>query len=56
MHTHSAEHYYLMDNIDRDMDNLTWRGVTVTVEGRVSKKPKTIVDNVDGIIEADKSA
>ncbi|KPM46008.1 hypothetical protein AK830_g531 [Neonectria ditissima] len=69
MHTPTTEQYYLMDNIDRDMDveqrpvaekhlvnstvkNLTWRGVTVTVKDRVSKDLKTIVDNVDGIVEA----
>ncbi|KAF7554653.1 hypothetical protein G7046_g6761 [Stylonectria norvegica] len=32
--------------------NITWRGVTVTVKDRESKKPKTIVDNVDGVVDA----
>jgi len=31
---------------------ISWRGVTVTVKDRESKQPKTIVDNVHGIVEA----
>ncbi|KAM0346577.1 hypothetical protein ACHAPU_005289 [Fusarium lateritium] len=32
--------------------NFTWRGVTVTVKDRMTKEPKNIVDNVEGIVEA----
>ncbi|RSL63673.1 hypothetical protein CEP53_004346 [Fusarium sp. AF-6] len=32
--------------------NLTWRGVTVTVKDRETKELKTIVDNVEGVVEA----
>lgn len=32
--------------------NISWQGVTVTVKDRETKLPKTIVDNVDGIVEA----
>jgi hypothetical protein len=32
--------------------NITWKGVTVTVKDRETKLPKTIVDNVEGIVEA----
>lgn len=32
--------------------NLTWRNVTVTVKDRETKLPKTIVENVEGIVEA----
>lgn len=32
--------------------NLAWKGVTVTVKDRETKLPKTIVDNVEGIVEA----
>ncbi|KAK3938488.1 P-loop containing nucleoside triphosphate hydrolase protein [Diplogelasinospora grovesii] len=32
--------------------NITWTGVTVTVKDRETKQPKTIVENVSGIVEA----
>ncbi|KAJ4324157.1 hypothetical protein N0V84_003990 [Fusarium piperis] len=38
--------------LNTTVKNLTWRGVTVTVKDRETKKPKTIVDNVEGIVEA----
>lgn len=34
------------------VQNITWRGVTVTVKDRETKLPKTIVENVEGIVEA----
>lgn len=34
------------------VQNVSWRGVTVTVKDRVTKQPKTIVENVEGIVEA----
>ncbi|KAM0436012.1 hypothetical protein ACHAPT_002904 [Fusarium lateritium] len=38
--------------VNTTVKNLTWRGVTVTVKDRETKEPKTIVDNVEGIVEA----
>ncbi|KAF5025872.1 hypothetical protein F66182_2041 [Fusarium sp. NRRL 66182] len=38
--------------LNTTIKNLTWRGVTVTVKDGATKKPKTIVDNVQGIVEA----
>lgn len=32
--------------------HISWKGITVTVKDRETKLPKTIVDNVDGIVEA----
>lgn len=32
--------------------NITWKGVTVTVKDRETKLLKTIVENVEGIVEA----
>lgn len=32
--------------------NISWKGVTVTVKDRETKLPKTIVDNVEGIVKA----
>ena len=32
--------------------SVTWSGVTVTVKDRETKQPKTIVDNVEGFVEA----
>ncbi|KAK0711016.1 P-loop containing nucleoside triphosphate hydrolase protein [Lasiosphaeris hirsuta] len=32
--------------------NISWRNVTVTVKDRETKEPKTIVENVEGIVEA----
>ncbi|KAI5460401.1 P-loop containing nucleoside triphosphate hydrolase protein [Mariannaea sp. PMI_226] len=43
-----AEKHLLNTNVK----NITWRGVTVTVRDRETKQPKTIVDNVEGIVEA----
>lgn len=34
------------------IQNITWRGVTVTVKDRETKLPKTILENVEGIVEA----
>lgn len=39
----------LMNNT---VKNLIWKNVTVTVKDHKTKQPKTILDNVDGIIEA----
>lgn len=36
--------------------NISWSGVTVTVKDRVTKKQKTIVDNVEGFVEAGQSS
>ncbi|KAL6399575.1 hypothetical protein AUP68_18125 [Ilyonectria robusta] len=41
--------------LNTTVKNLTWRGVTVTVKDRETKQPKTIVDNVEGIVEAGSS-
>ncbi|KAM6526553.1 hypothetical protein FSOLCH5_002650 [Fusarium solani] len=38
--------------LNTTVKNLTWRGVTVTVKDRETKEPKTIVENVEGIVEA----
>ena len=38
--------------LNNTVKNFTWRGVTVTVKDRETKEPKTIVDNVEGIVEA----
>lgn len=38
--------------LNTTVKNLTWRGVTVTVKDRETKEPKTIVDNVEGVVEA----
>ncbi|RSM19811.1 hypothetical protein CDV31_001442 [Fusarium ambrosium] len=60
------DQYYLMEPImdleerpvaekhlfNTTVKNLTWRGVTVTVKDRETKEPKTIVDNVEGVVEA----
>jgi hypothetical protein len=35
--------------------NITWRGVTVTVNDRKTKHPSTIVDNVEGIVKSGSS-
>ncbi|KAM6513689.1 hypothetical protein FALCPG4_016063 [Fusarium falciforme] len=43
-----AEKYLLNTTVK----NLTWSSVTVTVRGRETKQPKTIVDHVEGIVEA----
>ncbi|KAK0646654.1 P-loop containing nucleoside triphosphate hydrolase protein [Cercophora newfieldiana] len=32
--------------------NISWKGVTVTVKDRETKLPKTILENVEGIVEA----
>lgn len=32
--------------------NIAWKGVTVTVKDRETKLPKTILENVEGIVEA----
>lgn len=34
------------------IENISWRGVTVTVKDRETKLPKTILENVEGIVEA----
>ncbi|KAH7159894.1 P-loop containing nucleoside triphosphate hydrolase protein [Dactylonectria estremocensis] len=38
--------------INTTVKNLTWRGVNVTVKDRESKELKSIVQNVEGIVEA----
>ncbi|WZH42773.1 P-loop containing nucleoside triphosphate hydrolase protein [Fusarium acuminatum] len=38
--------------LNSTINNITWRGVTVTVKDRETKQPKAIVDNVEGIVEA----
>src|SRR4051812_11757119 len=35
--------------------HLAWRGITVTVKDRETKLPKTILENVEGIVEAGRS-
>jgi hypothetical protein len=42
---------HLMNNTVR---NFVWQGVTVTVKDHKTKLPKTILENVDGIVEAGK--
>jgi hypothetical protein len=32
--------------------NFSWKGVTVTVKDRITKQPKAILDNIDGIVKA----
>ncbi|GAB1320197.1 hypothetical protein MFIFM68171_10407 [Madurella fahalii] len=32
--------------------NISWKGITVTVKDRETKLPKTLVDNVDGVVQA----
>jgi hypothetical protein len=38
--------------VNTTVRSLAWKGLTVTVIDRETKLPKTIVDNVDGIVEA----
>lgn len=38
--------------VNTTVKNITWAGVTVTVKDRETKQPRTIVDNVEGIVEA----
>ncbi|KAF7551611.1 hypothetical protein G7Z17_g4876 [Cylindrodendrum hubeiense] len=38
--------------VNTTVKNLSWRGVTVTVKDRESKEPKSIVHNVEGVVEA----
>lgn len=38
--------------VNTSVKNITWSGVTVTVKDRETKQPRTIVDNVEGIVEA----
>jgi hypothetical protein len=42
---------HLLNNTVR---NFVWQGVTVTVKDHKTKLPKTILENVDGIVEAGK--
>lgn len=35
--------------------SLTWSGITVKVKDRETKKPRTIVENASGIVNAGKS-
>jgi hypothetical protein len=32
--------------------NISWEGITVTVKDRETKQPKTLVHNVNGMVEA----
>lgn len=41
--------------LNTTVKNITWSGVTVTVKDRETKEPKTIVHNVEGIVEAGQS-
>lgn len=34
------------------VQNISWKGVNVVVKDRITKEPKAIVDNVEGIVEA----
>jgi hypothetical protein len=43
-----AEKYLLNTTVK----SLTWRSVSVTVKDQETKQQKTIVDNVEGIVEA----
>ncbi len=38
--------------LNTTVQTLAWKGVTVTVKDRETKLPKTIVDNVSGLVEA----
>jgi hypothetical protein len=38
--------------VNTTVRSLAWKGLTVTVKDRETKLPKTIVDNVDGLVEA----
>ena len=38
--------------LNRVVDNISWRGVTITVKDREAKQPKRIVDNVEGVVKA----
>lgn len=50
--SHAVAEAYLQNTTVR---NISWRGVTVTVKDRETKQPKTIVDNVQGYVEAGES-
>ncbi|KAK4039977.1 hypothetical protein C8A01DRAFT_36027 [Parachaetomium inaequale] len=39
-------------HLSTTVHSLAWKGITVTVKDRETKLPKTIVDNVHGIVEA----
>jgi hypothetical protein len=39
-------------HLNTTVHSLAWKGITVTVKDRETKLPKTIVDNVHGIVEA----
>jgi hypothetical protein len=38
--------------INTTVHNITWRGVTVTVTDRKTKQSKTLVDNIEGVVQA----
>ncbi|OBT55673.1 hypothetical protein VE04_06922 [Pseudogymnoascus sp. 24MN13] len=38
--------------INTTVHNITWRGVTVTVTDRKTKQLKTLVDNIEGVVQA----
>lgn len=38
--------------INTTVKNITWSAVSVTVKDRETKQPKTIVDHVEGIVQA----
>jgi hypothetical protein len=40
--------------MNKTVRNFVWQGVTVTVKDHKTKLPKTILENVDGIVEAGK--
>lgn len=35
-----------------NIKNLSWHGITVTVDDRKTKAPKKLLDNVDGEVQA----
>lgn len=47
----AAEEAHLRNTTVRDM---AWTGITVTVKDRVTKKPKVLLDNIEGYVEAGK--
>ncbi|RDA92394.1 hypothetical protein CP533_4712 [Ophiocordyceps camponoti-saundersi (nom. inval.)] len=38
--------------LNTSISNISWQGISVTVKDRKTKQPKTILDNVDGIVKA----
>lgn len=38
--------------LNSTVHNISWQGINVTVKDRETKKPKNIVDRVDGFVQA----